>query len=221
VCFNIDLFVGKVDIAFGVACGYQATFLQKKEREKIMKKIAMAVLLSVFVAVPAMAENFYGALDVGQATGKDICTNLPGVGCEDTAIFFRFAVGYQFSPMWGAEASYANYGKSNLISSGGFSADWEATGLQISGTGTFPIGDKFSIIGKLGIASTDIRETSNFAGNVNETTTKLAYGIGVQYDFTEKVSGRAQYEDMGTVGNDATTGASKVTLLSAGVVYKF
>ena len=160
-----------------------------------MKKIALAVLLSAVVAAPAMAENLYGAIDMGQTTAKDACTGLPaGVsGCEDTATLYRFAVGYQFTPMWGAEASYANYGKASFGSLGGNTADWEATGLQISGTGTFLIAEKFSIIGKLGIASTDLKLTSNFAGGANETTTKLTYGIGVQYDFTDKVSGRAQY----------------------------
>jgi len=188
-----------------------------------MKKIALAVLLSAVVAAPAMAENLYGAIDIGQTTGKDVCTgNPPGVsGCEDTATLYRFAVGYQFSPMWGAEASYANYGKASIGSLGGLSGDWEATGLQISGTGTFPIGAKFSIIGKLGIASTDLKVTTNIPSSDSATTTKLAYGIGVQYDFTEKVSGRAQYEDLGTVGDGATTGTTKATLLSAGVVLKF
>jgi len=61
----------------------------------------------------------------------------------------------------------------------------------------------------------------NGLSGFNETTTKLAYGIGVKYDFTEKISGRAQYEDFGTVGNDATTGTTKATLLSAGLVLKF
>jgi hypothetical protein len=32
VSFNIDLIAGKVDIVFGVARGYQATFLQKKKK---------------------------------------------------------------------------------------------------------------------------------------------------------------------------------------------
>ena len=186
------------------------------------KSIALALLFSAAVS-PVMAENLYGAIDIGQTTGKDICAgNPPGVsGCEDTATLYRFAVGYQFSPMWGAEASYANYGKASIGSYLGLSGDWEATGLQVSGTGTFPIAEKFSIIGKLGIASTDLKVTTNIPSSDSATTTKLAYGIGVQYDFTEKVSGRAQYEDIGTVGDDATTGTTKATLLSAGVVFKF
>lgn len=186
-----------------------------------MKKIAMAILLSVFVAAPAMAENFYGALDIGQATAKDACTGLPAgvTGCKDTASIFRIAGGYQFAPMWGAEVSYGAYGKENLGTLGSVSVDWELSGLQFSGTGTFPIAGAFSLIGKLGIARTEIK-FSGGGSSTSVTSTKLAYGIGAQYDFTKNISARAQYEDLGDVG-DSNTGTSKVTLLSAGVVYKF
>jgi OmpA-OmpF porin, OOP family len=189
---------------------------------KINSKIFVMALIFGAATSPAMAESLYGAIDFGQTTGKDICTGNPsGVsGCEDTATLYRFAVGYQFSPMWGAEASYANYGKASIGSLGGLSGDWEATGLQISGTGTFPIAEKFSIIGKLGIASTDLKVTTNIPSSDSANTTKLFYGIGVQYAFT-KVSVRAQYEDLGTVGDNATTGTTKASLLSAGIVLKF
>jgi opacity protein-like surface antigen len=195
-------------------------FSGKISKMKINYKSFAIILLFSAAVSPAMAENFYGAIDIGQTTGKDICAGLPpgAGGCEDTATLYRFAVGHQFSPMWGAEASYANYGKGSL---GGLSGDWEATGLQISGTGTFPVGGKFSIIGKLGIASTDLKVTSNIPSSDSATSSKLAYGIGAQYDFTEKISGRAQYDDLGTVGDNNTTGTSKVTLLSAGLVLKF
>jgi OOP family OmpA-OmpF porin len=76
------------------------------------------------------------------------------------------------------------------------------------------------LIGKLGIARTEIKLSGGVA-NVNATRTSLAYGIGAQYDFTKSVAVRAQYEGLGTVGDANTTGTTKVTLLSAGVVLKF
>lgn len=187
-----------------------------------MKKIAIAVLLSAFVAAPAMAEGYYGALDVGQAKAKDACTGLPAgtTGCKDTAPLYRIAGGYQFAPMWGAEVSYAAYGKESAGTLGALSVDWQLSALQVSGTGTFPLGNEFSLIGKLGIVRTEIKLTGGGA-TVSSTNTKLAYGIGAQYDFTKSVAVRAQYEDLGTVGDTNTTGTSKVTLLSAGVVLKF
>jgi len=69
-----------------------------------MKKIAIVVLLSAFIAAPAIAGNLYGALDLGQSSGSDICTGVPaGVsGCKDTGTMFRGAVGTQITPMWGS-----------------------------------------------------------------------------------------------------------------------
>jgi OOP family OmpA-OmpF porin len=185
------------------------------------KVFSIALIFGATVS-PAMADGYYGALDLGQAKAKDACTGLPAgvTGCKDTATMYRIAGGYQFVPMWGAEVSYAAYGKESAGTLGAVSVDWQLSGLQVSGTGTFPLGDAFSLIGKLGIARTEIKLTGGGA-SVSATSTKVAYGIGAQYDFTKSVAVRAQYEGLGTVGDANTTGTSKVTLLSAGVVYKF
>jgi len=184
------------------------------------KVFAIALIFGVTVS-PALADGFYGALDLGQAKAKDSCAGLPSgvTGCKDTAPLYRIAGGYQFAPMWGAEVSYAVYGKESAGTLGSFSLDWQFSGFQISGIGTFPLGNNFSLIGKLGIAQTKI-ELSGSASD-SATSTNVAYGIGAQYDFTKSVAVRAQYEDLGTVGNANTTGTSKDTLLSAGVVLKF
>ena len=184
------------------------------------KFFSVALIFGAAVS-PAMADGYYGALDLGQSKGKDICVGNPAgvTGCKDTATVYRIAGGYQFVPMWGAEVSYAGFSKESAGTMGGFSLDWQLNTFQVSGIGTFPLGDAFSLIGKLGIARTETK-LSGSAGNSNATTTKLAYGIGAQYDFTKSVAVRAQYEGLGTVG-DANTGTTKLTLLSAGIVFKF
>jgi len=104
------------------------------------------------------------------------------------------------------------------------SEDYKLSGIQVSGTGTFHLGDAFALTGKIGIAQTDLKITGTcscgIAINQSANSTKLAYGIGAQYAFTNSVAIRAQYENLGTVG-DNTTGTSKVSLLSVGVVLKF
>lgn len=182
-----------------------------------LSRLVMAVFFSVVMA-PAMAEDFYGAFDVGQTTAADACTGAPSVfKCEETATAYRIAGGYQFAPMWGAEVSYGDYGKATLITT---LADWQLSGLQVSGTGTFPLGAAFSLIGKLGFAQTTIK-LSGGGTSISATSTKLAYGIGAQYSFAGNIAVRAQYEDLGEVGDTDTTGTSKVSLLSAGIVFKF
>jgi OmpA-OmpF porin, OOP family len=183
------------------------------------KVIAVALIFGAAVS-PAKADHFYGAIDAGQSTVKDACAGLPaGVnGCNDTATLYRVAGGYQFTPEWGAEVSYADYGKAGAGMLLGTSVDWQASGFQLSGTGTFPVRDAFALLAKLGIARTELKLSGGVSAAA--TSTKLAYGIGMQYDFNRNISARFQYEDLGIVGY-SNTNTSRVTLLSAGVVYKF
>lgn len=189
--------------------------------KKNINTLAIALVFGTAVS-PAMADGFYGALDVGQSTAPDACKDLPAgvTGCKDTATAYRIAGGYQFTPMWGAEVSYGDYGKASAGSGLGLSVDWQLSGFQVSGTGTFPLSNSFALIGKLGVAQTDIKLTGG-GTSVSATSTNFAYGIGAQYSFTSNFAVRAQYEDLGKVGDNNTTGTSKVTLLTAGVVLKF
>lgn len=200
---------------------------------KHLIKIAVAALI-LGTSASAMAEGMYGALDFGRTKAKDGCTALATVGvvgCKDTANAYRLAAGYQFHPMWGTEFSYANYGKASLGTAGGFPVgDWKMSGFQISGTGTFPVGSAFDVIGKLGIARTQLKTTGSASLNVpaaSSSKTKLAYGIGAQFNVSQSVAIRAQYENLGKVGEGdittcvACTGTYKVTLMTVGAVVKF
>jgi OOP family OmpA-OmpF porin len=175
-------------------------FLGRVSKMRINSKVFAVALIFGATISPVMAENLYGAIDIGQTTAKDACSNAPGgwTGCEDTATMYRIAGGYQFAPMWGAEVSYGNLGKASLgsgiILGIPVSGDFEASSFQVSATGSFPLGDAFSLIGKVGIARTDVKISASGGGasaSESATTTNLAYGIGAQYAFNEKVSMRA------------------------------
>ncbi|HAF44260.1 MAG TPA: hypothetical protein DCK83_04770 [Gallionellaceae bacterium] len=178
---------------------------------KMLKKICAATLLCTATVTPVMAEGFYAALDVGQTNAKDTCTGA--AGCSDSSTALRLAGGYQFTPMWGTEVSYATYGKASL---GGTFGDWETNGMQAAGIGTFPVAESFSVLGKVGVA-----RIQHKAAGATSTKTNLAYGIGAQYDFSKGIAMRVQYERLGNVGDANTTGQAKASLLSAGVLYRF
>lgn len=178
---------------------------------KMLKKICAVTLLCGISATPVMAEGFYVALDVGQTNAKDTCTRRSG--CTDTATAMRAAAGYQFTMMWGAEVSYATYGKATL---GGTYGDWETTGVQASGIGAFPVTESFSVLGKLGVVRIEHK-----AVGATSTKTNLAYGVGAQYDFSKGIAARLQYERLGDVGDTNTTGQAKASLLSAGILFRF
>ena len=189
---------------------------------------AFAALLVIGAgATSAMAEDFYGALDVGQTKAKDACMGAPA-DCKDTATLYRIAGGYQFTPTFGAEISYADYGKANLGSFAVFgvpvTSDWKITGEQLSVIGAFPLGDVFSLTGKVGVAHSTIKLSANLPGNsvtLSSSSTNLAWGIGALFNINNSFAIRAQYEDLGNVGDAATTGTAKVSLMSVGAMLRF
>jgi opacity protein-like surface antigen len=203
----------------------------------IFNAFAFALLFGAAVS-PAAANSYYGAIDVGRSTVKDNCAGLSvGIsGCKDTASMYRIASGYQFGPwhphlrgferepMWAMEVSYGDYGKASGGTGLGVSSnDWRIRGLQLSGVGIFPFGNGFSLLLKFGVARTNAKVSGIVLGsgiNLSATRNNRAYGIGAQYDFTENISARAQYEDLGTAG-DSNMGTNKIVLRSIGIVFKF
>lgn len=181
------------------------------------KFLLIAVALGLASAPVLADETFYGAVDIGQTKANDVC-NLGGSGCTSTSAVFRVAGGYQFVNMLGAEVSYAYYGKQGLGTRAGVSlGDWKASGFELAGVLSLPIVDEFSLTAKVGIAPTTFELTTQ---GRSTTTTNLAWGLGARYDFNRDVGVRAQYESLGTVG-DATTGKTKLTLITAGIVVRF
>lgn len=192
-----------------------------------MKNILAMAIFST-LASTAMAEGFYGAVDIGRANAQDMCSaaNFGGnSSCSTTATAFRIGGGYSFTRNLGVELSYADLGNVNPVYSPGYVQSTKATTLQAAITGSLPVGSGFSLIGKLGFAQTRFKQAWT-TGAASATDTNVAYGIGAQYDFSERVGLRVQYEDFGKVGSlpitaTSGTGRSRVGLLSAGLVYKF
>ncbi len=209
-----------------------------KDEEAEVNNCARSLLVATGVAMAsssAMAEGFYAAVDGGQTKGVDVCSGagLFGVaGCKDTATAWRVAGGYQFTPNWGAEVSYADYGSADLgmttvpitflgrtLPAGTALGQWKAYGFVVSGTGALPLGGGFSLFLKAGVASTRLELTVGTGPSATKTT--FADGIGAQYDVNPNLAIRAQYEDFGNIGDPNVTGKTKLRLLSAGLVVKF
>lgn len=199
-----------------------------------MKKNILVLALLSAIATPALADNtgtFYGAFDVGQSKIKGACNGLlAGWSCKDTASAIRIAAGYQITPVWGIEASYSEYGAAKFsgpLLTATINSETKLNGFAIHAIGTLPVNDAFSLFGKLGIASTSAKASGTSSNpavvsivSAETSNTNASFGIGAQYAITNKVALRAQYDDFGSVGN-SNTGKSKVTLISAGVVFWF
>lgn len=196
-----------------------------------MKKVlaglcVAATMATVSGAALAADSGFYGAVDIGQSKAKNVCNpfaGIAGVSCDENDTSYRLAGGYSFDKNFGAEISYTDYG--NAVANGpGGTASLGATAFQIVGTGALPLGNQFSLTAKAGLASVDVDASVNtilLTGAASASDTNFVWGIGAQYDVTPSIGIRVNYENLGTVGDNATTTTAKLTNISAGVVFKF
>jgi len=159
-----------------------------------MKKLLLAAAFSAaIVAGPASAQMYLGA----------------GVGASKTDTdenSWKLYGGFQFSPTWGLELGYTDLGRYR-------GSDIESWSL--AGTGTLPLGARWSLLGKLGAAA----NRPNFAGASNHTG--LLVGVGVGYSMTRNLGFRLEYEDFGKLSNVGTGNNSRGSNLGLGLKYAF
>jgi len=220
---------------------------------------ALALTFSM-LAAPAMADDTEGAyvfITAGMSKMQNGCqsgwvtTTLPAnaIGpvatCNENHAVFRAGVGYQYTPMWGLEASYGQFGSANsngFTSLGGTPSSYEwqikALGLAVQAVATMHMSEALSVFGKFGVASVDFDESlhtwnPNVPATVSYTewypvvqTAKIApaLGAGVKYDVSPHGSVFVIGEYFGTHSiYDMYGTGSKVRLLSAsvGLMYKY
>jgi OOP family OmpA-OmpF porin len=166
-----------------------------------MKKIALAVLLSAFVAAPAVAADMYVGVNVGSA--KIDASNL------DSTTSFALLGGYTFNQYFAAEVGYIDFGSKDYSGFNVKSSAW-----SISGVGSYPFNEQFSVFAKLGIASTTVD-----SGGTSTGKSDLTYGIGGQFNVNKQVGIVLGY-DVYKIGNAASQTFDQA-VASIGGVFKF
>lgn len=168
-----------------------------------MKKISIALLLSAFIAAPAVAADtgYYAGIKLGSAN-----KNVPGQSETNSAI--GVFGGYSFNPNVAVELGYTDMGTAaaGLI---------KFTSWDVSAVGTFPINEQFSIYGKLGMASTK-EEALGLSG----TRSAATYGLGGLFNATPNIGVRLGWEHYG-FGDGTIFTEGDASLVSLAGVFKF
>lgn len=186
-----------------------------------MKKIATALLLSISISAPAFAANqpFYVVADYG----KLVMTPATGLPNPDA---IRVAGGYRFSPNLAVEAGFMAVDDSTITNSV-YSITYAQSSLQASGVIFFPLGNSFSLFGKIGVAANYAKMTGTGVYsyiNTSNTTASATYGIGGQFQYNQMVGVRVQYENLGKskpASYDTEIKELSLGRISAGVTFNF
>ena len=184
--------------------------------------IAALVLGAALGAGQAKAQAYLGG-SIGQSDiDEQIATGLiTGGSVDGTDSAFKIFGGYMFNRHFGLEAAYVDLGEATY--SGNFvglpvtGGRVELSGVNISALGALPIGERFSLFGKIGLFMWDA-EASDTTGGVpfsaQQDGTDLSFGIGLGYQFTRNLGVRAEWEMF-------TTEDAESSLISVGLLWRF
>ena len=182
-----------------------------------MKRIFAAIALVVASAMaPAFGQGYLAGY-IGQSDYDIDCAGTTSCDTKDTG--YKVAGGYMFSPYFGGEVSYTDFGKATATI-GALGAQVEATSIGLFAVGVAPI-DQFTLFGKLGFASNKLKLTGavgTVSASDDDTSTEFAWAIGAGYNFSKELGVELEYS--ATKGKYEGESAD-ITLLAIGVKFRF
>jgi OOP family OmpA-OmpF porin len=188
--------------------------------------LAAAMASALSLSAPATAgffdltlAPFIGA-SVGQASYDMTCP--AGSTCDDTDMAWKIYGGLEVNEYISMEAGYANLGEVEV--SGTESGTAEVHGMTIQVIGSYAINPSFSLIGRGGMNILNLEKNGTIAAptnNIGDTDVAWSLGLGAQYNLSESVGLRAEWERYFKVGDENTTGEMDIDLISASIVYTF
>jgi OOP family OmpA-OmpF porin len=188
----------------------------------------------------AADKGWYGGISIGQSRAniadQRISDQLAGQGLtmtsiddDDRDIGFKLFAGRKFNKHFAVEAGYYNLGKlgftANTTPAGSLTGSAKFQGLNLDAVGILPLTEKFSLLGRVGYAYTEAKDTFTRTGAVpvlsdpdpKKSQGNYKYGAGVQYDFTPKLGLRGEWERYRV--NDAVGNKGDIDMLLIGLVY--
>lgn len=181
--------------------------------------------------------GWYAFGAAGQATSdnnkSDMDTwlrSLGGTGFASTyskPTMYKLQLGYQINKNFAVEGGYIGSNDATYTASGGNLGGSGSTSVSYSGwnltaVGIAPINDKFSLLGKIGVADIryDFGLTVAGIGTVSASGSKtdLLYGVGAKYDITNTVFTRF---DLDSYKTGDSTFSSRDTVWTIGLGVKF
>ena len=192
-----------------------------------MKRFAaLAALAAACFALPAAAQvlpGWYAGGGAGLSKANFSCASLvAGAACDNTDRNWKIFGGYGLNANASIELGYADLGKTTANAPAG-SAQIRTRAFELSALVALPLRRDFAVLGRLGAFNGDNRMTGVATGS--RTTTDLTFGVGLQYDLTDKLQLRGEwqrYKDVKAVEETtATTIQSDIDVWGVSLVLRF
>lgn len=231
--------------------------------------IAASVMGTTFAFAQAAQSPFYvGASVGGSVTDGNYSAQVKAAGQPRSSYTFnsaersgdsefagRIYAGYRINPMFALELGYSNFGShdvtyrlnktaQNVPANSPYVVNGrnKLDGISLDVVGTLPINSLFSVNGRAGVMSTNLRYSENISNPVanngvlgienttfsapKERQTRFHWGVGTSYQINSKLALTLDYQRVQGVGNtfvwtDTGNGKLNYNLISAGARLSF
>ena len=148
---------------------------------ELNKRLIGVALLAGGMTV-AHAEGLYLGGSIGTPNYSSINGIGGGGGGDGTGL--KLYGGYQWTPNFAVEGGLFSLGRSSDVM-----GSVKARGAYLDGVGSYAFAPKWSVLGSLGVAQARFSTTQG-----NDSSPALKLGAGLQYDLTQQVALRLQYD---------------------------
>src|SRR6266850_1659334 len=188
------------------------------------RKLLSAALFALAAAsTPALSQvtGWYGGARFVQSEFKDSCAGLagPAFACVERDTAWNIFGGYQFSRYFAGEFGYTDLGKTTLSITGFGNASFGAKGVELTGVGFLPLGQQFSLYGKLGLFhwDADFKDGTGLVGSARASGTDRTYGFGASMGVARNAALRLEWQRYQDVGDKNSTGSGDITVIGFGL----
>jgi opacity protein-like surface antigen len=174
---------------------------------------AIAWLLAVSFVAPGLAQDaaWFVSGSIGRSEFNSKAFTYAPSDFKDNDTQFGLGIGYQFSPALATELGYLSFGKArrqqlgNTVSNDDVTLRSAHASLLLSA----PIDQYWQVFGRLGVAQTDQKISSNarsvVTGTVSsssntEKTSEALFGVGLGYAINKNVSGTLEFQKLSDTG---------------------
>lgn len=179
---------------------------------------AAALALSLPAKAQTSTGAFYAGGTLGSSTNSEFCNQL-GPTCIDQRGTWRILGGYQFNRYFAVEAGFHNLGVSRDDDPAA-PRSARATAAEFVGILSIPVGRDFAVYGKAGAYRGKLNGSVTGV-TFKESNTDVTYGLGLQWNYFEPVSLRAELQRYPRMGGRTAGPETNIYVWSLGAIFKF
>jgi OOP family OmpA-OmpF porin len=210
-----------------------------KYKKFLAGALACAATVALAQAQPATQSPWYFGVSAGSSTSNSPDSDAAVTGAttnaytkNKTSTGYKIVLGKQLNKNLAVEFGYVDLGSfevKNTVNNGTATSTSKHAGVTAMAVGIAPATDRLSFMGKIGLMASSSKADIATTGSVTVSGARsatvsegnLAYGLGVQYDFSKTMSVRAEYDVYAGLRAAANWDRRDVNLLSLGLVVKF